>query len=430
MVQTTKEHSSYDYQALGLKCGLELHQQLETGRKLFCKCKTDLQLDEPMARITRHMRPTLSEMGENDKTALMEFRKEQIITYEVHDSTCTYEIDEAPPFEIDSNAIDLALTIARLLQMEILDELHVNRKQYLDGSIPAGFQRTMIVGVGGKVKISKRTINLDMLALEEDSCREITNIGRNIVWRVDRLGIPLVEIVTKTFNLDDPNEIKDIAIGISRILRATGKVKRGLGTIRQDLNISIEKGARVEIKGVQILDMLPEYIKLEVIRQLTLIEIKEEMGKRKLTAELFKNNYQDCKDIFKKTKCKFLITAIKNNFSQGAINFGMQKKVRCQQKIVGIVNKKVYGNFKPDTISITQIDGFCSKLRERISCFTRKARSFAKRKTGIETRLEIFSIQHNFIEAKKGITPAMQEGIIDKKLTWNDFFKIRLSTLN
>ncbi len=312
MVQTTKEHSSYDYQALGLKCGLELHQQLETGRKLFCKCKTDLQLDEPMARITRHMRPTLSEMGENDKTALMEFRKEQIITYEVHDSTCTYEIDEAPPFEIDSNAIDLALTIARLLQMEILDELHVNRKQYLDGSIPAGFQRTMIVGVGGKVKISKRTINLDMLALEEDSCREITNIGRNIVWRVDRLGIPLVEIVTKTFNLDDPNEIKDIAIGISRILRATGKVKRGLGTIRQDLNISIEKGARVEIKGVQILDMLPEYIKLEVIRQLTLIEIKEEMGKRKLTAELFKNNYQDCKDIFKKTKCKFLITAIKN----------------------------------------------------------------------------------------------------------------------
>ncbi|MHA1155626.1 MAG: Glu-tRNA(Gln) amidotransferase subunit GatE [Candidatus Heimdallarchaeota archaeon] len=312
MGQTTKEHSSSDYQSLGLKCGLELHQQLETERKLFCRCKTDLQLDEPMTRLTRHMRPTLSEMGEYDKAALMEFKKQKIITYEVYDSTCTYEIDETPPFDPDANAIDLAITIARLLQMEILDELHVNRKQYLDGSIPTGFQRTMIVGVGGKVKIAKRIIYLDMLALEEDSCREVTNIGRNIVWRVDRLGTPLVEIATKTFNLDDPEEIKDIAKGIGRILRATGKVKRGLGTIRQDLNISIEKGARVEIKGVQILDMLPEYVKLEVIRQLALIEIKEEMEQRKLTPALFENNTIDCKGLFKKTKCKFLIAAIKN----------------------------------------------------------------------------------------------------------------------
>ncbi|MHA1557264.1 MAG: Glu-tRNA(Gln) amidotransferase subunit GatE, partial [Candidatus Heimdallarchaeota archaeon] len=155
-------------------------------------------------------------------------------------------------------------------------------------------------------------IYLDMLALEEDSCREVTNIGRNIVWRVDRLGTPLVEIATKTFNLDDLEEIKDIAKGIGRILRATGKVKRGLGTIRQDLNISIEKGARVEIKGVQILDMLPEYVKLEVIRQLALIEIKEEMEQRKLTPALFENNTIDCKGLFKKTKCKFLIAAIKN----------------------------------------------------------------------------------------------------------------------
>ena len=312
MDQATKEQSDFDYQSLGLKCGLELHQQLETGRKLFCRCKTDLQLDEPLTRITRHMRPTLSEMGEYDKAALMEFKKQKIITYEVHDSTCTYEIDETPPFDPDAKAIDLAITIARLLQMEILDELHVNRKQYLDGSIPTGFQRTMIVGGGGKVKIAKRTINLDMLALEEDSWREVTNIGQNIVWRVDRLGTPLVEIATKTFNLDNPEEIKDIAIGIGRILRATGKVKRGLGTIRQDLNISIEKGVRIEIKGVQILDMLPEYVRLEVKRQITLIEIKEEMEKRKLTPALFENNAENCKDIFKKTKCKFLITAIKN----------------------------------------------------------------------------------------------------------------------
>ena len=170
----------------------------------------------------------------------------------------------------------------------------------------------MIVGVGGKVKTARKSINLDILALEEDSCREVTNVGRNITWRVDRLGTPLVEIATKAFLLDDPEEIKEIAMSIGRILRVTGKVKRGLGTIRQDLNISIADGARIEIKGVQILDMLPEYIKLEVKRQLALIEIREEMRKRKVTNEIFDEESKVCSDIFKNTKCKFLLSAMKN----------------------------------------------------------------------------------------------------------------------
>ncbi|MFW9923143.1 MAG: Glu-tRNA(Gln) amidotransferase subunit GatE [Candidatus Thorarchaeota archaeon] len=304
-------NESIDYQTLGLKCGLELHQQLETGKKLFCNCSSDLQLDDPMIRITRYMRPTLSELGEYDKAALMEFKKRRTIIYEIHDSVCTYEFDETPPFDPDNNAIDLAITIAKLLQMDILDELHVNRKQYLDGSIPTGFQRTMIVGTGGKVKAAGKIINLDMLALEEDSCREIKTNGREIVWRVDRLGTPLVEIATKTINISDPDEVKIIAEGIGRILRATGKVKRGLGTIRQDLNISIKDGARIEIKGVQILDLLPQYVKLEVERQLALLEIKSELIARKLTPQNFDIEYKNCKEIFKKSKCKFIIQALK-----------------------------------------------------------------------------------------------------------------------
>ncbi len=311
MTKAVNQKFQYDYSALGLKCGLELHQQLDTGRKLFCHCKTDLRLDDPQVIITRYMRPTLSELGEYDKAALMEFKKKKEIIYQIHDSVCSYEIDETPPFDPDQNAIDLAIIIARLLQMDILDELHVNRKQYLDGSIPTGFQRTMIVGIGGKVKAAGRMIALDMLALEEDSCREISNIGRTITWRVDRLGTPLVEIATKILTINDPEEIKAIAEGIGRILRVTGKVKRGIGTIRQDLNISIEKGSRVEIKGIQVLDMLPEYVKLEVERQLALVEIGEQLKKKGFTSDDYATEFKDCKEIFNKTSSEILKEAIK-----------------------------------------------------------------------------------------------------------------------
>ncbi|NHK30553.1 MAG: Glu-tRNA(Gln) amidotransferase subunit GatE [Asgard group archaeon] len=330
---TSKEiQNTIDYTAIGLKCGLELHQQLETGRKLFCRCSSKLRLDAPQAIITRHMRPTLSELGEYDKAALMEFKKKKEIKYELHDSICSYEIDETPPFEPDPNAIDLAITIARLLHMDIIDELHVNRKQYLDGSIPTGFQRTMIVGIGGKIKTENQTINLDMLALEEDSCREVSNIGRTITWRVDRLGIPLVEIATKVFNVTNPDEVRIIAEKIGRILRATGKVKRGLGTIRQDLNISIAEGARVEIKGIQILDMLSDYVKHEVVRQLALLEIKDELTKRKLTTELITSDYLDCLSIFKSSKSKIIKDALKNKQSILGIKLPSMK---------GLLSKKV-----------------------------------------------------------------------------------------
>lgn len=112
------------------------------------------------------------------------------------------------------------------------------------------------------------------------------------------------------------------------------------------------------------------------------------------------------------------------------MNYGIRKKIRKDQKVVGIVSKAIFGYIPKDLIAINQVDGFCSKLRERISCFTRKSRSFAKRKKSLEQRLEIFSIQHNFIEMKKGKTPAMKEGLFHKPLTWETFFHIRLSYLN
>jgi glutamyl-tRNA(Gln) amidotransferase subunit E len=312
MADTKSSKSEIDYSALGLKCGLELHQQLATGRKLFCYCPSELRQDEPMASITRHMRPTLSEMGQYDKAALMEFDKQKTIIYEIYDSVCTYELDETPPFPPDPEAIDLALTIAQLLNMRILDELQVNRKQYLDGSIPTGFQRTMIVGTNGKVKVNDKIYPLAMLALEEDSAREVKDNPDRIIWRVDRLGIPLVEIATKTFSVKDPEEVQDIAQTIGRILRATGKVKRGLGTIRQDLNISIKKGARVEVKGVQELGMIPEYIRLEVERQLGLLAVREEIKSRAIKTSDFKVKPRSCKTLLKKSESSIIRKAIKN----------------------------------------------------------------------------------------------------------------------
>jgi hypothetical protein len=124
------------------------------------------------------------------------------------------------------------------------------------------------------------------------------------------------------------------------------------------------------------------------------------------------------------------LTAVPNHFQKEALNYAVRKKIRLNGKVVGIISKVIFGNLPKDEVSITQIDGFCSKLRERISCFTRKARTFGKKKLCIEQRLEIFSIQHNFIETKKGQTPAMKEGLQSKPLTWNSFFNIRLTTLN
>ncbi|MBD3192431.1 MAG: Glu-tRNA(Gln) amidotransferase subunit GatE [Candidatus Heimdallarchaeota archaeon] len=335
MAQKAKKQNELDYTELGLKCGLEIHQQLDTERKLFCHCLPELQQDDPKTTIVRYMRPTLSELGKYDSAALMEFKKQKKIVYELYNSVCTYELDETPPFAPDPTAIDLAITISKLLQMSVLDEIHVNRKQYLDGSIPAGFQRTMIIGIGGEVTVADRTFKLDLLALEEDSCREVKDVADRIIWRVDRLGIPLVEIATKTHAVDDPQEILELAKTLGRILRATGKVKRGLGTIRQDLNVSITRGARVELKGVQILDMIPEYIRQEVVRQLSLLEIRNELKNRKLTPEVFNSEKaKGCQTIFKKTSSKFLKEALKKKHEFLGLKLPNMK---------GLLGKKIQG---------------------------------------------------------------------------------------
>ncbi|MHA1729816.1 MAG: Glu-tRNA(Gln) amidotransferase subunit GatE [Promethearchaeota archaeon] len=308
----TQFNEDYDYKKLGLRVGIEIHQQLETGGKLFCRCPNKLQTKEPDFRLIRSFRPVLGEEGKFDKAMLLEFKKNTIVEYEGYfDSNCTYEYDETPPFKYDEQCLDIALELALLLNLNIVDELHICRKNYVDGSVPAGFQRTMIVGIDGKIPLNdQKDIGIEILNLEEDACKKISQKGNKVVFRLDRLGIPLVEIATAP-EMNTPEEAKLGAYRIGMLLRATGKVKRKLGATRQDINVSIGGGNRIEIKGVQKLDWIPILVKNECRRQLALISIRDKMKKRGITPEILLQTPIDIHQIMKNTKCKFINNGIK-----------------------------------------------------------------------------------------------------------------------
>lgn len=274
-----------DFRALGFRCGLEIHHQIKTDKKLFCRCPAGKYSDEYQVEILRHMRPTLSELGEYDGTALMEFKTRKEIIYRLNkESVCTYETDDNPPFPIDRQALDIALEIALLLNCKIVGEIHISRKQYLDGSIPAGFQRTTIVGVDGWIPYKGRKIGIFQLALEEDACREVSDEGHRIIFLTDRLSMPLVEVVTAPDMLD-PLEAAEVGGVIGALLRLTGKVNRGYGAVRQDVNVSITGGRRVEIKGVPKLGYIPRLTGFEATRQQTLLELRDEIHRRGFKTE-------------------------------------------------------------------------------------------------------------------------------------------------
>ncbi len=276
-----KDASPEVYENLGFKCGLEVHQQLLTDKKLFCRCSAGKYQkgDDFEAEVIRHMRPTLSELGEYDGTALMEFKTRKNITYRLkNENACTYEIDDTPPFPLNRDALDIAIEIALLLKTSIVGELHITRKQYLDGSIPTGFQRTAIVGIEGNIPLSKKNIRIIQLSIEEDSCREISDFGHERIYSTDRLGIPLIETVTYP-DMKTPEEAAEAGHYIRFLTRSTGKVRTGIGAAREDVNVSIKGGTRVEIKGVSRIKWIPALTHVEAFRQKALLEIRSLLKK-------------------------------------------------------------------------------------------------------------------------------------------------------
>ncbi len=274
-----KETPPEVYQQLGFMSGLEIHQQLRTAKKLFCHCPAGVYQQDGHydAELIRHMRPTLSEMGGYDGTALMELRTRKTVVYHIANETaCTYDVDDTPPFKLNPEALEIALEIALLLQTNIVGELHITRKQYLDGSIPTGFQRTAIVGIEGRLPLLGKTVRVIQLSVEEDACREVSDVGHVRVYTTDRLGMPLVETVTYP-DMKTPDEVAEAAHCIRFLTRSTGKVRTGIGAAREDVNVSIRGGTRVEIKGVSHIRYIPELVHNEAFRQKSLLEIRSDL---------------------------------------------------------------------------------------------------------------------------------------------------------
>ncbi|UCH04631.1 MAG: Glu-tRNA(Gln) amidotransferase subunit GatE [Candidatus Thorarchaeota archaeon] len=309
------------YRELGLMVGLELHQQLDTTRKLYCHCPTLIRDDEPIDGFVRRLRPTQSEMGAIDPAALFEFQQQKRFYYEYYnDTTCLVEADEEPPHDLCDEAIDIGLTMANFLKSSPMDEIHSMRKIVIDGSNTTGFQRTCVVAIGGAIRVGDKEIGIQTIGLEEDAARKIADDDkRNMrIYRLDRLGIPLVEIATAP-DIHTPSQAQETALAIGLLLRSTGRVKRGIGTIRQDVNVSIEGGAIIEIKGFQQLNMLDDLVKFEAQRQEQLLKIRDSLVDRGVSLEAIEGKIEDVSEILSGTDSKVLKKALKAGGSVTAL---------------------------------------------------------------------------------------------------------------
>jgi len=277
-----------NYADVDLIVGLEIHQQLDTRNKLFCNCGTKLIKEPELNRfrpIIRYLRATRSELGEIDIAAAFETqrsRKYLYITPEL--ASCLVELDEEPPHELNSEALAIAIAIAKALNAMVIDEVHVMRKIVVDGSNTTGFQRTAIIALGGYIKDEEGVVRIQTIALEEDAAKKIGEDLESVTYSLDRLGVPLIEISTAP-DIKTPEQAKHVAEKIGLLLRLTGKVKRGIGTIRQDLNLSIKGSPKIEIKGVQKLELIPKVIQEEARRLVGLLMIRDELIRRGAKAE-------------------------------------------------------------------------------------------------------------------------------------------------
>ena len=273
-----------DYKALGFKCGLECHQQLE-GKKLFCNCPTLNSDKVPDIIVERRLKAVAGEMGDVDIAAEFEMMKKKKIIYEANsEDVCLIETDEEPPHELNKQALETAIKVALLLNAKIVDEVQIMRKIVVDGSNVSGFQRTALVAMNGYIETSMGKVRIPTICLEEEAAQKLEEAKDFVRYRLDRLGIPLIEIATSS-DIKNPEHAKEVAAYIGMVLRSVEGVKRGLGTIRQDVNISISNGARTEIKGFQDLRSIPKVIEYEVKRQLDAIKQEKKLEKEVRRAE-------------------------------------------------------------------------------------------------------------------------------------------------
>ena len=335
-----------------LKVGLEIHQQLASKNKLFCDCKI-IESNEYDFTFKRNLRPTQSEMGSYDQAALFESKKIKTVKYQSSkNANCLIESDEEPPRTVNNEALELVLTISLALNCTIEDELHIMRKIVIDGSNTTGFQRTILVGRNGFLEVEGIRVGIQSVCLEEDAARIINEDKKedeNKAYSLDRLGIPLIEIALEPIS-NSPIFVTNVAQTVGRLLRSTKKVTRGLGSIRQDVNISTENGPVVEVKGVQQLSQLPLVIEYERKRQDALNQIANELKKRDIDESSFIDNVTDVTQLLSKSSSKVVkkiltgdsrFTAFVLRRFKGILSFEPYPGIRLGKELGDLV--KVYG---------------------------------------------------------------------------------------
>ena len=334
-----------DIDKIGLKVGLEIHQQLSTNKKLFCNCSST-ETNEFTFKFSRKLRTTKSELGTYDPAAIFESTKsKRMIYYTNPDSCCLVEQDEEPPHDLDQDTKNIAILIASSLKSNIFSEIYPMRKMVIDGSNTSGFQRTMLISQGGYLDVKGKKIGIQSICLEEDAAKLLDDRDTERDFSLERLGIPLVEIALEPVNAG-PSEMRKIALALGRLLRTTKKVARGLGSIRQDVNISVSNSGIVEVKGVQQLDQLEKVIEYEAKRQHGLILISEKLAKLNLEKISKRENVIDVTEIMKECKSKIIqkslkekavIKAIKiKNFS-GMFSFSPYENIRLGKELGQLV---------------------------------------------------------------------------------------------
>jgi glutamyl-tRNA(Gln) amidotransferase subunit E len=286
-----------DYASLGLKVGIELHRQLDVGGKLFCGCSA--RREEGPGSFRRFLVPSESELGDVDPAALFEAARGLEFEYVYGDeSSCLVEADEEPPHDVNRRALEAALTVALMLGSRVVDEVHVMRKIVIDGSNTAGFQRTMLVAVGGTLNVGGREVGVQTITLEEDAARNLGSEGRVKRYGLDRLGIPLIEVSLAPIEVrSSPQEVVEVAAALGRLLKSTGLVARGIGTVRQDLNISIRGSGIVEVKGVQELPLIAKIVEFEARRLSWLLQMAAELSRRGVRPESATGEILDVTDV-------------------------------------------------------------------------------------------------------------------------------------
>ena len=300
-----------DYKKIGLKCGLEIHQQLDT-KKLFMNSPSLIRDDDGDIKIFRKLKAVTGESGVKDLAASFEESNEKSFSYIGYsDTNSLIEFDEEPPREMDRNALETVLQVSKILNCSVVDEVQVMRKIVVDGSNTSGFQRTALVGRNGNLKTEYGNVGIPTISIEEDSAKIVEKDDNSATYNLSRLGIPLIEIGTDP-DIVSPEMAKETARKLGMILRSTESVKRGLGTIRQDLNVSVSKGARIEIKGAQDLRMIPKWIELEAVRQLNLIELMRKIKSN--NSKVLKEKHV-LNDVFSSTKSKIVSNSLKNGHS-------------------------------------------------------------------------------------------------------------------